>query len=97
MGTVRRRKILQRSTAMEALMRQEVEKVVSDHQAATGIYDGIICVMHTRNADGGVVFCYIPKPLERLLEYCLLISRGRRQTPLNLVVRATTTRIISEI
>jgi hypothetical protein len=46
---------------MEALMRQEVEKVVSDHIAATGIYDGIIYVMHTQEADGGVVRCYIGK------------------------------------
>src|SRR6516162_10987385 len=60
-GTVRRRKILRRSAAMEALMRQEVEKVVSDHIAATGIYDGIIYVMHTQEADGGVVPCYIGK------------------------------------
>ena len=41
-GSVRRRKILRRSAAMETLMRQEAEKVVSDHKAATGIYDGII-------------------------------------------------------
>jgi hypothetical protein len=46
---------------MEALMRQETEKVVSDHRATTGIYDGIIYVMHTRGADGGVVPCYIGK------------------------------------
>ena len=60
-GTVRRRKILRRSAAMETLMRQEAEKVVSDHKAATGIYDGIIYVMHTREANGGVVPCYIGK------------------------------------
>ena len=54
-GTARRRRILQRSPAMETLMRQEVEKVVGDHQAKTEIYDGIIYVMHTRDADGGVV------------------------------------------
>src|SRR6516165_9069117 len=47
-GTVRRRKILRRSAAMEALMRQEAEKVVSDHNAPTGLYDGIIYMMHTR-------------------------------------------------
>ena len=41
--------------------RQEAEKVVSDHRAATGIYDGIIYVMQTRGADGGVVPCYIGK------------------------------------
>jgi hypothetical protein len=46
---------------MEALMRQEAEKVVSDHKAATGIYDGIIYVMHTRGPDGGVVPRYIGK------------------------------------
>jgi hypothetical protein len=60
-GAARRRRILQRSLAMETLMRQEVEKVVGDHQAKTEIYDGIICVMHTRDADGGVVPCYIGK------------------------------------
>jgi hypothetical protein len=42
-------------------MRQEAEKVVSDHQAATGIYDWIIYVMHTQDADAGVVPCYIGK------------------------------------
>jgi hypothetical protein len=36
-GTTRRRKILQRSSAMEALMRREVEKVIDDHKAATGL------------------------------------------------------------
>jgi hypothetical protein len=36
-GTVRRRKILRRSAAMEILMRQEAEKVVIDHKAATEI------------------------------------------------------------
>ena len=46
---------------MEALMRQEAEKGVSDHKATTGIYDGIIYIMHTRSADGGVVQCYIGK------------------------------------
>jgi len=46
---------------METLMRQEAEKVVSDHKAATGIYDGLIYVMHTQEADGGVVPCYIGK------------------------------------
>jgi hypothetical protein len=60
-GTVRRRKILQRSLAMEALMRQEADTVVNDHKAATGIYDGIIYIMHTQSADGGVVPCYIGK------------------------------------
>jgi hypothetical protein len=60
-GAVQRRKILRRSAAMETLMRQEVEKVVSDHKAATGIYDGIIYMTHTRDADGGVVPCYIGK------------------------------------
>jgi hypothetical protein len=46
---------------MESLMRQEAEKVVSDHKAATGTYDGIVYLMHTRDADGGVVPCYIGK------------------------------------
>ena len=35
-GTGRRRKILQRSSAMEALMRQEAKKAIDDHNAATG-------------------------------------------------------------
>ena len=46
---------------MEALMRQEADKIVNDHKATTGIYDGIIYVMHTRSADGGVVPFYIGK------------------------------------
>jgi hypothetical protein len=60
-GAVRRRKVLQRSAAMEALMRQEAEKVVGDHRAATGIYDGLIYLMHTQDADGSVVPRYIGK------------------------------------
>ena len=60
-GTARRRKILQRSSAMEALMRQEGRKVIDDYKAATGLYDGIIYMMHTRGNDGGVVPCYIGK------------------------------------
>jgi hypothetical protein len=60
-GTGRRRKILQRSSAMEALMRQEAKKAIDDHNAATGLYDGIIYMMHTQGTDGGVVPCYIGK------------------------------------
>jgi hypothetical protein len=76
-GTVRRRKILRRSAAMEALMRQEAEKVVSDHKGATGIYDGIVYLMHTRDTDGGVVATSESlRPLEGLQEYCRLISSG---------------------
>jgi len=54
----RRRKVLQRSLAMETLMRREVGKVVEDHRTKTAIYDGIIYMMHTKGDDGGVVpFC----------------------------------------
>src|ERR1700756_2218386 len=60
-GTARRRKILQRSSAMEALMRQEAKRVIDDHKSAMGLYDGIIYMMHTRGSDGGVVPCYIGK------------------------------------
>ena len=60
-GTARRRKILRRSSAMEALMRQEVKRVVDDHKAGIGLYDGIIYMMHTRGSNGGVVPCYIGK------------------------------------
>ena len=51
----RRRKVLQRSLAMETLMRREVGKVVEDHRTKTAIYDGIIYMMHTKGDDGGVV------------------------------------------
>jgi hypothetical protein len=60
-GGLRRRKILQRTSAMEALMRQEANKVVSDYKAATGVYDGIIYMMHIRSSDSGIVPCYIGK------------------------------------
>ena len=60
-GTARRRKILQRSSAMEALMRREAKTAAEDHKAAIGLYDGIIYLMHTRGSDGGVVSCYIGK------------------------------------
>jgi hypothetical protein len=98
-GTGRRRKILQRSSAMEALMRQEAKKAIDDHNAATGLYDGIIYMMHTQGSDGGVVPCYIGKSetVGRLLEFSRLISCGWRQTLPSLAVGATTTRIISEI
>ena len=45
---------------MEALMRQETKKVVDDHKAGTGLYDGIVYMMHTRG-DGGIVPRYIAK------------------------------------
>jgi hypothetical protein len=46
---------------MEALMRQEVGTVIEDHNKATGLYDGIIYMMHTRGSDGGIVPRYISK------------------------------------
>ena len=46
---------------MEALMRQEAKKVIDDHKAGTGLYDGIIYMMHTRGSDGGIVPRYIGK------------------------------------
>ena len=46
---------------MEALMRQEAKRVIDDHNAATGLYDGIVYMMHIRGGDGGVVPCYIGK------------------------------------
>jgi hypothetical protein len=42
-------------------MRQEANKVVDDHKAGLGLYDGINYMMHTRENDGGVVPCYIGK------------------------------------
>jgi hypothetical protein len=60
-GISRRRNILQRSSAMEALMRKEAEKVTKDHKAATGLYDGIIYMMHIKGDDGGVVPYYVGK------------------------------------
>jgi hypothetical protein len=47
-GASWRRRILQRSSAMEALMRKEAEKVIKDHKAATAIYDGAIYMMHIK-------------------------------------------------
>jgi hypothetical protein len=81
-GTARRRKILQRSSAMETLMRQEAKRVVDDHKAAMELYDGIIYMMHTRGGDGGVVPCYIGslRRSERPLEFYRPISRDWRQT-----------------
>jgi hypothetical protein len=46
---------------MENLMRQEAKRVVDDHKAAIGLYDGIIYMMLTRGSDGGVIPCYIGK------------------------------------
>jgi hypothetical protein len=60
-GVNRRRKVLQRSLAMETLMRREVGKVVEDHRTKTAIYDGIIYMMHTKGDDAGVVPFYIGK------------------------------------
>lgn len=60
-GISRRRKILKRSPAMDALMRKEVAKVVEDHKAATALHDGIIYMMHFKGDDGEVVPCYIGK------------------------------------
>src|SRR5258708_34202662 len=60
-GISRRREILKRRSAMEALMRKEVAKVVEDHKAATALYDGIIYMMHIKGDDGEVGPCYIGK------------------------------------
>jgi hypothetical protein len=40
---------------MEALMRREAKTVVDDHKNDTGLYDGIIYIMHTRAVDGIIV------------------------------------------
>jgi hypothetical protein len=60
-GKSRPRKVLCRSAAMEALMRREAKTVVDDHQNGTGLYDGIIYIMHTLDTDGLVVPRYIGK------------------------------------
>src|SRR5258708_8879587 len=60
-GKSRPRKVLRRSTAMEALMRREAKTVVDDHKNNTGLYDGIIYIMHTRTTDGIIVPRYIGK------------------------------------
>jgi hypothetical protein len=57
----RPRKVLRRSAATEALMRREVKTVVNDHKNNTGLYDGIIYIMHTRTTDGIIVPRYIGK------------------------------------
>jgi len=81
------------------MMSQETEKVVSDHQAATRIYDGIIYVMHTRGGDGSVVPRYIGKS-ETLVKASGVLSANlkRLATDTSKFGRGTTTtRIISEI
>jgi hypothetical protein len=37
---------------MEALMRQEVDKIVIDRGTKTGIYDGIVYMMYTLDQNG---------------------------------------------
>jgi hypothetical protein len=60
-GKSRPRKVLRRSAAMEALMRREAKTVVEDHNKNTGLYDGIIYIMHTRSTGGIIVPRYIGK------------------------------------
>jgi hypothetical protein len=86
---------------MEALMRQEAKKAIDDHNAATGLYDGIIYMMHTRGGDGGVVPYYIGKSetvgkTSGVLS-ARLISSGWRQILPSLAVGATAKLIMSEI
>jgi hypothetical protein len=60
-GRSRPRKVLRRSAAMETLMRREAKKIVDDHKNATGLYDGIIYIMHTPATGGVIVPRYIGK------------------------------------
>lgn len=60
-GVVRCRRILCRSTEMDALIRNEVDKLVEDYKTTSSAYDGLIYMMLTLDEQGSVVPLYIGK------------------------------------
>lgn len=60
-GAKRRRRILCRSSEMDALVRLEVEKLVADYHGRTFVYDGLIYMMLTLDEQDHAVPLYIGK------------------------------------
>lgn len=55
------RNVLERSSAMEALIVTECDKLIDDWQQGTNRYDGLIYMMYRRSLDGEVIPLYIGK------------------------------------
>jgi hypothetical protein len=60
-GTVLNREVLVRHAKMEELILRETDLLVKDYSQGTRQYDGLIYMMHRRNADGSIVPLYIGK------------------------------------
>ena len=68
-GVSKVRSVLRRSETMEALIRRESARLISDWNERKTIYDGLLNIMATEDA-GGAIPLYIEKPKQH---------EGRRQ------------------